>query len=167
MTSRTGAPVNSCRLKEGRMFARVRRRSDFRFCEAFAEVIFPAVWKGSYLKGAAERGNVFFVESFRDVETCDFRDGDGVWVLCNSLDVVAGTDLPFASDSKVVTKTAAEEEVLDHVVGAEADAEFVARQAWLCHNEFGGANSEPVAEVDGILLQTLGGEVLSKNGRGN
>jgi len=139
-------------------------RSDFGCCEAFAEVGFPAVWKGSYLKSAAERGNVFLVESFRDVETSDFRNRNGVGIQGYALDFVAGTDFPFARDGTIEAVTATDEELLDHVVRAEADAEFVARQARLGHNKFGGANCEPVAEVYRVLLQALGREVLSKYG---
>jgi len=118
------------------------------------------------LQSAAQGSDIFLVKSFCDVEASDFRDADSVWIQSNSFDLIASADFPFAGDGEVEAAAAAGEESSDHIVGLKPYAKFVTRKAWLRHNYFRGANGETIAEMDFVFVQTLCGEVFSKDRSG-
>ncbi len=100
---------------------------------------------------------------FRNIEPRDFWHGNGVWVPGNRFDFVAGAHFTFTSDGEVEARTAAGEKAPDHVVSLKPDAEFVARKARLRNDHFRGTNGELIAQMNGTLQQTIGGEVFSKD----
>jgi len=100
------------------------------------------------------------------VQASDFRDGDGTGVAGERLDFIAGANFTFARDRQVETGAGGGEKALDHFVGLKADAQFVARQARLRDDHFGGADGEAVAEMHGIFQQAFRGEVFPENTEG-
>jgi hypothetical protein len=58
--------------------------------------------------------------------------------------------------------SAPHESILDLIV-VETNTEHLARQAWLGCFEFGCANAETIADVDGVFQKTLNREVLAES----
>jgi hypothetical protein len=100
------------------------------------------------------------------VQASDFRDRDGTGVAGEQLDFIAGANFAFARDCQVETGAGGGEKALDHLVGLKTDAQFVARQARLRGNHFGGAHDEAVAEMHGIFQQAIRGEVFPEDAKG-
>ena len=131
--------------------------------ETLLEVRLPAFGKGGDLQGTAGQSSIVICEPFCDVQASDSRDGDGAGVLGEEFDFIPSGDFSFAGDGEVETGAAAGEEALHHVVGLEADAQFVAREARLGDHDFRRADGKPVAEMDRVFQQAFGGEVFSKD----
>jgi hypothetical protein len=114
-------------------------------------------------EGGAGAIRVFGGERICAIEVQDVGDGDGGGVMVQRQEFIACADLAFAHDGDIVAVAAALVKAADHLIGAEADAQFVAGHARLGDDDFGGADGEAVADVDVGLERTFEGEVLAED----
>lgn len=104
--------------------------------QAIAEIIAPACGEITDTQELFDGGEIGWAKHLGRVQTIYFSERDGIGIARDDFDVVAGGYFPFASDGEINARTARDEEALDHFVGAEADAEFVAREARLGDDKF-------------------------------
>ena len=127
------------------------------FGKAVAEIGLPAFGEGVHLERAIDNGGIGIAKRFSPrrriglVEPSDFGNCDGSRVARKQLDFIAGADFALARDGQVKTGARCRKKTLHHFIRPKANAEFVARQSRLRDHHFGGANSEVVAEMDGIF----------------
>jgi hypothetical protein len=146
-------------LPDGRL---ARRHSGMHPLQPFPEVFLPRLRQCRNAQRPPQRGHVRVAIPLFRVQTSDLRDGHAVWVPGNELDHIAAADFSLAGDGQVESRPAAYEESLHHVVGLKSNTEFVTREARLRHEYFRGPDREPVAKMDRVFEQTVGGEVLPK-----
>ena len=90
-----------------------------------------------------------------------------ILVRVDVLDRVAGADDAFLDDGEIDAGPAGPEELLDHRGIAEPDAQLVAGQPGLGDDQPRGADAEFVADVNKVLDEPLGAEVLAEGAEGS
>lgn len=87
-------------------------------------------------------------------------------IAMGDFDFVSGGELAFFDDGEVEAAGIAFNEALDHVVAVEADGDFVAGNTGLRDLYKRRADTELIADVEGIFEKALGGEVFSESSPG-
>src|SRR2546428_1193855 len=125
-----------------------------------AEVSSPAFGQGWDLYDTVQQ--VPIVPVVR-IQPGDVGNRDTVRVALDQLNGVPGFNRPFAHDGDVETRPTTGEEALDDVLSSELYAEFVARQAGFGDYHFRRTHTKPITNVESVLPQPLGGQVLAEH----
>lgn len=97
------------------------------------------------------------------IEAGDLRDRQGVLGSLDQKHLVACCNFALGDHLEIEAEAAAREKSLHHIVATESQPKLEAWQSRLGHHDLRRADTKAVADLQGILIQPLGGQVLTEN----
>jgi hypothetical protein len=87
---------------------------------------------------------------------------DSLWTVSNFHNVIACTNFAFLQHAKVKPRSSMCNEQRRHTRLVHADADAVARHAWLRYFKYGTTDAVSIADADVVIKKSLDSEVFSE-----
>ena len=130
------------------------------------QVVFPVLGEDVDLLEGFDGSGIVGRVVLGHVETIDLANGNSAGVLRERSDFVAGGNVAFAFDLEIKAGASAGEEAADDVGRMEFYGELETGNAGLSDDDFGRADGEAIAEMNGIFEEAFSGEIFAEAAHG-